>query len=105
MGVLWSRPPQANRTTRRRFPLRDGRGSAAVPSSFMRGDLGVVEDWLTAVNEGAVDRLQGLSHEQVDIVGPRGQGLMDRRVLGEWLARSGFRSHPLRWFCGADGAV
>src|SRR4051794_34096755 len=61
-------------------PLRDGRGSAAVPSSFMRGDLGVVEDWLTAVNEGAVDRLEALSHEQVDIVGPQGQGLMDRRV-------------------------
>lgn len=30
---------------------------------------------------------------------------MDRAVLGEWLARAGFTSQVVRWFCGADGRV
>lgn len=46
-----------------------------------------------------------LSSEQVEIVGPRGQGLMDRSVLGQWLAPAEFTSQVLRWFCGADGRV
>jgi len=30
---------------------------------------------------------------------------MNRRLLSEWLARAGFSSEPLRWFCGGDGQV
>jgi hypothetical protein len=30
---------------------------------------------------------------------------MDRSVLQQWLARAGFTSQALRWFCGADGRV
>lgn len=69
------------------------------------GDLAVVERWLAAVDDEDPALLEALSSEQVEIIGPRGQGLMDRSVLSEWLARAGFRSRPLRWFCGADGRV
>lgn len=57
------------------------------------------------MNEQDAARVEMLSSERVEIVGPRGQGLMDRSVLGEWLARAGFTSRALHWFCGADGRV
>lgn len=71
----------------------------------MFGELGVVQGWLDAVNERDATRVEVLSSEQVEIVGPRGQGLMSRSVLGQWLARAGFTSQVVRWFCGADGRV
>jgi hypothetical protein len=71
----------------------------------MVGSLAVVEAWLGAVNERDAARVEELSSERVEVVGPRGQGLMDRSVLAQWLARAGFESQPLRWFCGADGRV
>ena len=71
----------------------------------MIGALAVVERWLDAVNEQDAEGVEALTSEQVEIVGPRGQGMMDRSVLGEWISRSGFTSRPLRWFCGADGMV
>jgi hypothetical protein len=67
--------------------------------------LAVVEQWLAAVNAGDGARVESLSHEQVDIVGPRGRGSAPRAVLSEWLGRSGFSSRPVRWFCGDDGLV
>lgn len=71
----------------------------------MVGDLAVVEAWLDAVNEQDAAHVEVLSSEQVEIIGPRGQGLMDRSVLSQWLARAGFESRTVRWFCGADGCV
>jgi hypothetical protein len=71
----------------------------------MVGDLAVVERWLAAVNDADMQQLEALTSGQVEIIGPRGRGLMDRRVLGEWLGRAGFSSEPLRWFCGGDGRV
>lgn len=71
----------------------------------IRGALGVVEQWLAAVNDGDSARLEALSHEQVEIVGPRGRGSAPRAVLSEWLARSGFSAQPVRWFCGGAGVV
>src|SRR5688500_18263632 len=70
-----------------------------------RGALGVVEQWLAAVNAGDGARVEALSQEQVDIVGPRGRGSAPRSVLSEWLGRSGFSGQPVRWFCGGDGLV
>ena len=67
--------------------------------------LGIVEQWLIAVNAGDGARVEALSHDQVDIVGPRGRGSAPRAVLSEWLGRSGFSSRPVRWFCGGDGLV
>jgi ketosteroid isomerase-like protein len=69
------------------------------------GDLAVVQTWLAAVNDEDAAQLEALSSEQVEIIGPRGQGVMHRRVLGEWLARSGFRAEVRRWFCGGEGRV
>ncbi|RSM67704.1 hypothetical protein DMB66_15310 [Actinoplanes sp. ATCC 53533] len=69
------------------------------------GALGVVEQWLAAVNAGDGARVESLSREQIDIVGPRGRGSAPRSVLSDWLARSGFSASPLRWFCGGDGLV
>ena len=69
------------------------------------GALGVVEQWLAAVNAGDGARVESLSREQVAIVGPRGRGSAPRSVLSDWLARSGFSASPLRWFCGGDGIV
>lgn len=69
------------------------------------GALGVVEQWLAAVNAGDGARVESLSQEQVEIVGPRGRGRAPRAVLSEWLARSGFSAEPVRWFCGGDGLV
>ena len=67
--------------------------------------LAVVEQWLAAVNDGDGARVEALSREQVDIVGPRGRGSAPRSVLSEWLGRSGFSARPVRWFCGGDGLV
>jgi hypothetical protein len=69
------------------------------------GVLGVVEQWLAAVNAGDGARVESLSHEQVRIVGPRGRGEAPRSVLSQWLGRSGFSSEPVRWYCGGDGLV
>lgn len=68
------------------------------------GSLGVVEEWLSAVNRGDNQRVQELSAENVEIVGPRGSA-RGRQVLAEWLARAGFSAVALRWFCGSDGTV
>lgn len=69
------------------------------------GSLAVVEDWLDAVNRVDGERLEQLTHDQVEIVGPRGRDLADRRVLSQWLTRAGFSAEQRRWFCGADGSV
>lgn len=69
------------------------------------GALAVVEAWLDAVNRGDAVALERLTHEEVEIVGPRGSGRADRSVLAEWLSRAGFSADALRWFCGADGSV
>src|SRR5437763_2725863 len=69
------------------------------------GSLAVVEAWLDAVNRGDVGTLERLTNDEVEIVGPRGSGRMDRAVLAEWLARAGFSAEELRWFCGSNGAV
>ena len=40
----------------------------------------------------------------LEVVGPRGT-VRGREVLGPWMARAGFTAPPLRWSCGAGGAV
>jgi hypothetical protein len=67
--------------------------------------LGVVNDWLGAVNAADAARLVALTTERVEIVGPRGAGPADRELLADWLTRSGFSARSLRWFCGTDGSV
>jgi Domain of unknown function (DUF4440) len=68
------------------------------------GALSIVRDWLDAVNEGDRERVERLSAEDVELVGPRGS-LRGRQALSGWLGRAGFSALARRWFCGADGSV
>jgi SnoaL-like domain len=68
------------------------------------GSLGVVEQWLAAVNRGDQELVEELSAEDVEIVGPRGSA-RGRNVLADWLGRAGFSADALRWYCGDDGRV
>ena len=70
----------------------------------MTGQLGVVEAWLDAVDRADAAAATALCAPDVEVVGPRGS-VRGREVLGPWMARAGFSARPLRWFCGADGAV
>lgn len=64
----------------------------------------MVEEWSDAVNQRDGDRLMHLSHEAVQVVGPRGS-FQGRQVLSDWLTRAGFSARALRWFCGDNGSV
>ncbi len=64
----------------------------------------MVEAWLAAADRADAPAMTALSAPDLEVVGPRGT-VRGREVLGPWLARAGFSATPLRWFCGADGAV
>jgi hypothetical protein len=68
------------------------------------GKLSVVQRWQDAVNARDLQGLVDLSHEDIEIVGPRGTA-RGHAVLAEWLDRAGLSWRPLRWFCGDKGSV
>ena len=68
------------------------------------GALAVVAEWLDAADRRDGARLELLSAEDVEVVGPRGS-VRGAQVLSDWVARAGFSSVPLRWACGGDGTV
>lgn len=68
------------------------------------GALAVVAEWLEAADRRDGARLELLSDEDVEVVGPRGT-VRGAQVLSQWVGRAGFSSEPLRWFCGGDGTV
>ena len=68
------------------------------------GALAVVAAWLDAADRRDGPRLELLSAADVEVVGPRGS-VRGAHVLSQWVARAGFSSEPLRWFCGGDGTV
>ncbi len=70
----------------------------------MTGQLAVVEAWLDAVDRADPAAATALCAPDLEVVGPRGS-IRGREVLGPWMARAGFSARPLRWFCGAGGAV
>ena len=76
----------------------------AATVSVVTGQLAVVEAWLDAVDRADAAAATALCTPDVEVVGPRGS-VRGREVLGPWMARAGFSARPLRWFCGADGAV
>lgn len=53
-------------------------------------DAETVVAWHDALNAGDVERLVALSHEDVEMGGPRGPA-RGQIVLREWVARSGIR--------------
>lgn len=60
-------------------------------------EVGVVAAWHDAVNDGDVERLVALSHEEIEMGGPRagGRGV---DLLREWVGRAGVRLEPGRVF-------
>jgi hypothetical protein len=70
-----------------------------------RGALAIVDGWHAALNAGSADRVRALCDNQVEVLGPRGSGVIASSDLVDWMFRSGFSATPERWFCGADGAV
>lgn len=77
---------------------------SAATVAVVTGQLGVVEAWLDAVDRADAAAAMALCAPDVEVVGPRGS-VRGREVLGPWMARAGFTARPLRWFCGAGGAV
>ncbi len=67
-------------------------------------EVRVVEAWQEALNEGAVDRLVGLSHPDVEVGGPRGVG-RGRQLLREWVDRANVRLEPRHLFCRGGTVV
>jgi hypothetical protein len=66
--------------------------------------LATVAEWHEAVNTGAADRAGALCTDDVAVGGPRGTG-RGRAELVEWVRHAGIRLEPVRWYCGAAGAV
>lgn len=66
-------------------------------------EVAVVAAWHEALDAGDVDRLAALSHDEIELVGPRGVA-SGRAVVRDWVGRAGARFEPLRWF-HRDGSV
>jgi hypothetical protein len=66
--------------------------------------LDVIEAWYAAVNAGDGSAAGALCTDDVQVGGPRGTG-RGRDLLVGWVGHAAVRLQPLRWFCGAAGAV
>ena len=64
----------------------------------------VVAAWHDAVNRGDADALVALSHDEIEVGGPRGSAY-GAGVLRDWVARAGIRLEPLRWFQRGEDLV
>src|SRR5215470_8703061 len=66
--------------------------------------LETVRAWHAALNRGDVERLLGLSTDDVEVGGPRGVG-RGNQLLREWFGRAGVRMTPRRVFARGDLVV
>jgi ketosteroid isomerase-like protein len=90
----------------------------ADASALKRDRFEVVRAWHEAVNRGDADALVALSHDDIEVGGPRGSA-RGTAILRDWLDRAGIQLEPVRWFAspaelvveqvavwrGTDGAV
>jgi hypothetical protein len=60
-------------------------------------EIGIVRAWHEALNRGDADAIVALSHEDIEVGGPRGTG-HGSALLRDWVARAGIQLEPLRWF-------
>lgn len=60
-------------------------------------EIKTVEQWHEALNAGDTARLIGLSHQDVEMAGPRGI-VSGAEVLRDWVARANIRLNPQRYF-------
>lgn len=64
----------------------------------MGGDeVEIVRAWHQALNEGDVERLLALSHDDIEVGGPRGSG-RGAQLLRQWFGRAGIRLTAQRMF-------
>ena len=59
--------------------------------------LAVVRAWHEALNDGDIDRLVSLLHDDVEFGGPRGAG-HGAAMVRDWAQRAGITLAPERWF-------
>lgn len=70
----------------------------------MREPVEVVLEWHEALNREDGDAVLALSHEEIEIVGPRGSG-SGLDLLRGWLLHARVRLHPGRAFARGDTVV
>ena len=66
--------------------------------------VAVIQAWHEALDRGDVEGVLALCDENIEVGGPRGSGY-GREVVRDWLARSGIRLEPRRWFAGDEEIV
>lgn len=66
--------------------------------------LDIIERWHVAVNGGDAQAAAALCTARVEVGGPSGSGF-GRDLVVEWVGHAGIQLAPVRWFCGAQGAV
>jgi hypothetical protein len=69
-----------------------------------RNPVETVQQWQAAVNTQDTDTALRLSHNDIEIAGPRGSG-RGRALLADWLGRAGATFRGLRWFCQGGQVV
>jgi hypothetical protein len=57
----------------------------------------IVRAWHEAVNRGDADAVVALSHDDIEVGGPRGSA-RGSPLLRDWLAQTGIQLEPRRWF-------
>jgi hypothetical protein len=70
----------------------------------MSDQIALIQAWHDALNRGDTDALLALSHDDIEVGGPRGSG-HGSALLRDWVARAGIRLQPRRWFAKDDALV
>ena len=69
----------------------------ADASALSNDRFEIVRAWHEAVNRDDADAVVALSHDDIEVGGPRGSA-RDSALLRDWLARTGIQLEPRRWF-------
>ena len=76
----------------------------ADASAMKRDRFETVRAWHAAVNRGDADAVVALSHDDIEVGGPRGSARCSA-LLRDWLARAGIQLEPRRWFASPTELV
>jgi hypothetical protein len=76
----------------------------ADASDMKRDRIEIVRAWHEAVNRGDADAVVALSHDDIEVGGPRGSA-RGSVLLRDWLARAGIQLEPRRWFASPTELV
>jgi hypothetical protein len=71
---------------------------AMADASALNSDrFEIVRAWHEEVNRGDADAVMALSHDDIEVGGPRGSA-RGSALLRDWLSRAGIHLEPRRWF-------